>query len=1396
MSLKIVNSPIVPVTSVDPQPAAKHFDIVLGLDFHVLKVPWPITPCPITPFCALIFDPMDYIHFTIPIMPVYSAEEKGMTFPRDTPMGGTVMINDCYRGAAQGALWGMPSVPPLVGKLKGLGKAVKKLNLLHFVIPHPLFLLPKFFHPHEGQLSHGSETVKTQGNLQSTFLCRAYSCQDIGKILMNNPTEGFYLNWLTAVMVVLPFGKPVIVGGKKVEQELGFADLVNALMMLGLKHGLKFAMKQLGKLLTKMMKKIEARFPKFSKFRNAVQPYVCKYLGEPVDAASGHMASYLEGFTLPGPIPLVWEANYYSDSRYDGPMGKNIYHSYDISLLIDDEDQLVVMNDTAGRAVVFPALKPGTSFYNPIEKYELHRADDGEYFVSHKDGLYYYFNAPLADAEGHGMLRSIVNRNGFAIRFTYNEQGMLVQIRDSADRIITVENNEAGQITALLLPHPTLSENTFKAVSYTYTEDGNLNNMYNAEGFRNRFAWKDRYITARQFNDGTVFTFTYDEAGRCVAALGPEGLYSYTFEYLDGLTIATNSLGNSKSYFHHDGVVTRIVNSQGGEQLFTYDDRFNLIADSNELGMATTYAYDDKGNLTEVSLPGQGKVAISYNELNKPVSTTLPNGGLWTYEYDEAANLIKSVNPMGGVITYSYGPDGLMQSITNVMDQTTHLQYDRDYNLNVVELPNRNRISFYCDALGRNIEIVDVRGNSQYRKYNLLGDVTEVKNADGSVYQLTYDSMGNAITVKDQHSEAFLAYNFFGDVIRRTQGGTQISFVYNKEGELTQVINEHGESYLFELDTEGKVLTETGFDGLSRTYLRNAAGQVVRLTLPDGNEQGYEYTPSGQLSTVYYEADGSSEQYAYDQIGQLIAANNKEAAVRMKRDLLGNIIQESSNAHSLNSRYNAIGQRVHLKSSMGADLNLGYNAQMNWMEQISANGWHAELRYNDWGQEIQRSMPGKVEQLNNYDRVGRLTLQSIQGGSKRHDRQYSWDGDRLKSVRDSSTGQKSFRHDVYGNLAEVIYGDGTVEFKMPDAVGNLFETEQQKDRAYGKGGRLLKSKNATFAYDKLGNLTRKEERNGDVWLYEWNVAGMLAKVIRPDDQEVSFGYDALGRRVWKKFRQTTTHFVWDGNVPLHEYKTFDTEKEHEDNQLTTWIFEEDNFIPVAKIKREKRYSVVTDHLGTPNALYDEEGLSTWHVELDSYGRARLSTGSSLAECPFRYQGQYEDQETGLYYNRFRYYSPEEGVYISQDPIGLNGGFALYSYVEDCNFAIDPLGLSGMPKSGWNYGNMPKIDNYQLHHVIPRSKANHPALKAAGFDVDKPSNLIYLPKDRSVHPTRSVHNGWNKQHALYNADITEQLDDIYETGVSEGWSKTDFRNAVDDLRKDAKNDLRKGKKRCH
>lgn len=78
----------------------------------------------------------------------------------------------------------------------------------------------------------------------------------------------------------------------------------------------------------------------------------------------------------------------------------------------------------------------------------------------------------------------------------------------------------------------------------------------------------------------------------------------------------------------------------------------------------------------------------------------------------------------------------------------------------------------------------------------------------------------------------------------------------------------------------------------------------------------------------------------------------------------------------------------------------------------------------------------------------------------------------------------------------------------------------------------------------------------------------------------------------------------------------------------------------------------------------------------------------LSDCPFRYQRQYEDTETGLYYNRFRYYSAEEGVYISQDPIGLAGGMPnMYSYVHDSNAFIDPFGLNSILSDNFDAGQL-------------------------------------------------------------------------------------------------------------
>ena len=194
--------------------------------------------------------------------------------------------------------------------------------------------------------------------------------------------------------------------------------------------------------------------------------------------------------------------------------------------------------------------------------------------------------------------------------------------------------------------------------------------------------------------------------------------------------------------------------------------------------------------------------------------------------------------------------------------------------------------------------------------------------------------------------------------------------------------------------------------------------------------------------------------------------------------------------------------------------------------------------------------------------------------------------------------------------------------------------------------------------------------------------------------------------VWgRSIFHRVTHFLRDGDAPLHEWtyegcessKTKLTKEGHRyypegepETELTTWLFEEGTFVPMAKFVGERSYSIACDHLGTPTAAYDEAGNRVWQRELDIYGRVRLKEGETNF-VPFLFQGQYYDHETKLAYNRFRYYAPELGNYVSQDPIRMAGNNpTLYGYVKDTNSWLDSFGLIPLDQMGFSvYGLLEK-----------------------------------------------------------------------------------------------------------
>ncbi|QPQ30175.1 RHS repeat-associated core domain-containing protein [Lysinibacillus sp. JNUCC 51] len=653
----------------------------------------------------------------------------------------------------------------------------------------------------------------------------------------------------------------------------------------------------------------------------------------------------------------------------------------------------------------------------------------------------------------------------------------------------------------------------------------------------------------------------------------------------------------------------------------------------------------------------------------------------------------------------------------------------------------------------------------------------------GNDIQLKYNADDVVVFARGNHTQVAFDYTILGSLISRDQGGKKVKFAYDTEEQLTAVINEKGEVYQFERDSKGNIIKEIGFDDIERTYERSLAGLVQRIQRPGDRWTAYQHDGLGNVIRADY-YDDTWETFGYDKNGSLIETENEHVTVKLELDPVGQVINEWQNDHWIASSYDDLGNRSQITSSLGAKIDVARN-EMGNVSQITTSrseqkNWTASMQYNELGQEIERILPGDVISEWQYDATGKPTHHRISSQNRdTRRRAYNWDvNHRLRSMVNELTGVKvTYGYDEFSNLVWSNQG-GQFDFlhRSVDDVGNLYETKEKTDRVYGAGSRLLETKEATFTYDDKGNLIQKIEKNGDTWKYEYNGNGMMSKVIMPDNTEVTFKYDSIGRRIEKCSNEKITKFIWDGNTILHEYISQDNSDKFENpveyssenkseipDNLVTWVFN-GGFVPSAKITSEGNYSIISDYLGTPVEAFDEEGNRVWSAELDVYGRAVEFTGKHDF-IPFRYQGQYEDMEIGLYYNRFRYYSPIEGVYTQQDPIGLFGGIRLYGYVSDTNLLLDVAGLkSNSAILGGNLGSKPGT-NYDAHHIVMAGASDTRMValrtKMANFkppiDINSKENGIWLPRtdnDRVINDTSTAHKG----HGVHGDDYKQKAYD--------------------------------------
>ncbi|HET9954528.1 MAG TPA: RHS repeat-associated core domain-containing protein, partial [Polyangiaceae bacterium] len=770
---------------------------------------------------------------------------------------------------------------------------------------------------------------------------------------------------------------------------------------------------------------------------------------------------------------------------------------------------------------------------------------------------------------------------------------------------------------------------------------------------------------------------------------------------------------------------------------------------------------------------------------------------------------------------------------------------DAQGNPTLVLGPDGSGTRFRYNQLGWPVEILDARGNVQRNAFDLRGKLRRVEEADGNVRDFEYDGEGRTEHVADRHHEILMTYSGMGRLATRTQAGTTVRFEYDTEEQLRTITNEHGVVYGFERGPLGEVTLEHGFDGVRRAYEYDPLGRVQRIERANGLQTHFDYDVLDRVVAVRH-SDGTREAFAYGRDGMLARAEKGSTRVVFERDALGRVLREHQGDFWVQSEYDALGRRIRVASSLGLDQHVERNAagdvirirattskdrheasaQAAQRGAPRADEFEVSFTRDALGLELDRSLGGGVRSRWLRDKLGRPLQHEILIGTQRHRGVgYNWDvGGRLSRIIDALSGPVAFSHDMLGQLAGTTHADGRVELRLPDAVGNLFKRSDRADRRYGPAGQLLESidvrgRITRYGYDAEGNLIEKRLQGGAVWRYAWGADGYLREVTRPDGTRVVFQYDALGRRVLKSYRGQHTRWIWDGDVPVHEWVEGELEpaivgsnaepRDSDDarvnrreaelsrhlvrgppergsrDQPITWLFEPDTFAPLARLQAGLRQNIVTDQLGSPIAMLNEQGEVTWSGELDTWGELRMSLGEAHA-CPFRYPGQYADPETGLHYNRFRYYDPESGQYASQDPIGLEGGLALHAYAPDPLVSADPLGLStyGLtPGTGAPYrrlvpgtpgrvrgGSSTQLGRnmfhamgmarntrragYQAQHVIPSELRNHPVLRALGMDLDDASNGIFLPVPRGDVSPLSRHRGY---HSVYNDFVRTRLD---------------------------------------
>ncbi|EJM1037453.1 RHS repeat-associated core domain-containing protein [Escherichia coli] len=1243
-------------------------------------------------------------------------------------------------------------------------------------------------HSTVGKILTGSDNVSTNSRPAARAVLSTVICEDHSpEIRIAQGSGNIYINSQPAARkddhtecdAVIEDGSPNVFlgGGTQTVLEISpeipdwLRQVVDVLYVVaGMFGGLAGAARQAAKLGTKFGTKCAAKFIGGQLVGMGVSDAVMGLFSNPVDVTTGQKILLPEtDFTLPGRLPVTCSRFYASHLETEGLLGRGWRLNWEINLR--EDETYITFIGVQGRELSYPKamLTPGHQIFDPEEQFYLSRLHDGRYVLHYTDRSYYVFD----EFDDHGVAPLLFLETPYRQRIAFGrENGRLVRVASSSGhhlllhRTMTPAGERLSHIELVKGGRPG------NLVEYRYDDNGQLTGVVNRAGMTVRqFAWENGLMT--EHRNATGFTCTYrwqeiDGFPRVVEHTTSDGEhYRFHYDFVGGHTVVTGRPGQRwQWWFDEETYVTAHRTPGGGMYRFTYNENHfpvavelpgerrvmleydtlsRVVKETDPAGRVTQTQWNGSfAEITRRALDDDHVWKADYNEHGQVIQETDPEGRVTRYGYDEQGLAVSRTDARGGGVALVHDARGQLTRYTDCSGRTTDYDYDEDGNLTTVTDAEGKAVRIRYNRLGLP-ETVNHPGKQQDRyTWNALGLLSSHRRITGSVQSWQYTPRGLPAVHTDEEK-------------RETR------WQYTAEGRVASLSNGNGAQYRFSHDADGRLTGEQRPDGLIRMFVLNAGGFPV-IIQTQGTEGGMrnerqERDALGRL--LRSDTQHSTRTFSYnrlDQITEVTLTPTEEGErlhhmqadrVRFAYDRSGCLTAEHSMHGSIKYRRDALGNPTDITLPDGQHLSHLYYGSGHLLQTALDGITVSEYERDSLHRQVMRTQ-GKLTTFSGYNADNRLSWQrSLPGGSQNPQqtathpshgdsvtaRDYIWNADgEVGGINDKLRGCLVFSYDRSGWLTSRTGQMYDHDHYYYDKAGNLLTDEYQSavldNRLPGYG-------RDRYRYNEWGELTERRDQQ-----LEWNAQGQLTRVIS-SNSETRYQYDALGRRISKatsnlhtdRGERSRTTFVWEGFRLLQD-TTWQGKR--------TYLYDaEQPYTPVAVItgrgESRKIWYYHTDLTGTVQEVTAADGTLVWAGYQAGFGENRgdISNSGAYFEQPLRLPGQYFDEETGLYYNLFRYYAPECGRFISQDPIGLRGGLNLYAYAPNPLKYIDPLGLCKTDVENKNpYG------TYRPARQLHRDKNGNPIP-----DVNAPHTQLGTKSGRKGDYTQAREWGYDENGNL-------------------------------------------------